>query len=69
MAKSLVLALYKCDVELYKEEKLLKESLYLKEVRKELKRYEVRFKNKNDPGSDDEAKKTSLIEEKAKIEP
>lgn len=69
MARNLVMAMYKCDVELYKEEKFLKESLFLREVRKEIRKYEARGRSKNEPCSDEEAKKTSLIEEKARIVP
>lgn len=39
IAKSLMLALYKTEMELHKEEKLLKESLYLRDIRKEIKRF------------------------------
>lgn len=63
------MAMYKSNVELYKEEKFQKESPFLKEIRKELRRYEGKVKNRNSGGSDDEAKKTSQIEEKAKIAP
>lgn len=52
MARNLVLAMYKCDVELYKEEKFLKESLFLREVRKEIRKYEAGGRNKNDNCSD-----------------
>lgn len=69
MARNLVLAMYKCDVELYKEEKFLKESLFLREVRKEIRKYEAGGRNKNENCSDEEAKKISLIEEKAKTVP
>ena len=47
----------------------MKESLFLREVRKEIRKYEAGGRNKNDNCSDEEAKKISIIEEKAKIVP
>jgi hypothetical protein len=69
IAKSLLAGIYKLGMEIHKEDKFLKESLYLRDIRKELKRFEGRIKNRKDGGSDDEAKKTSQIEEKIKISP
>ena len=67
MGRSLLIAMNKCEVEIYKEEKTQRESLYLKEIRRDIRKMKNKIVSQGGPCSDDEAKKTTLIEENAKL--
>lgn len=58
LGKTLILAMYRTYMEIYKEEKTLKESLFLKNIKKELlevKANKIQQDEESESGSDDEA--------------
>jgi two-component sensor histidine kinase len=58
LGKALVLSMYRTYMEMYKEEKTLKESVYLRNIKKEIQDFTFTHKEDSESGSDSEAEET-----------
>ena len=67
MGKALVLSMYRTYMEMYKEEKSLKESVFLKNMKKEIQELQEKVTAQEESGSDSEAEEI-MQREAQKIE-